>query len=115
MGGLEAPGQVTQAGGGGGGATVDLAAESGNHIAYDTDSLGATAGNITINFDNPNDEFKHDVCVEEEGGKELGCSDAVIGEETTLDLKNVKPGTYTFFCSVDGHRDAGMEGTLKVE
>ena len=106
---------TTQAGGGGGGATVDLAAESGNHIAYDTDSLGATAGNITINFDNPSDEFKHDVCVEEEGGKELGCSDKVIGEETTLDLKNVKPGTYTFFCSVDGHRDAGMEGTLKVE
>ena len=106
---------TTQAGSGGGGATADLAAESGKHIAYDTDSLGAKAGNITINFDNPNDEFKHDVCVEEEGGKELGCSDAVIGEKTTLDLKNVKPGTYTFFCSVDGHRQAGMEGTLKVE
>ena len=106
---------TTQAGGGGGGATADLAAKAGKQIAYDTDSLSAKAGNITIHFDNPSDEFEHDVCVEEGGGKELGCSDKVMGEETTLDLQNVKPGTYTFFCSVDGHRDAGMEGTLKVE
>ncbi len=107
----------TEAGAGGGatGATVDLAADSGNQIAYDTDSLSAKAGNITIDFDNPSDALGHDVCVEEGGGKELGCSDVVTGEQTSLDLKNVKPGTYKFFCSVDGHRDAGMEGTLKVE
>jgi uncharacterized cupredoxin-like copper-binding protein len=105
---------TTQAGGGGGGATVDLAADS-SQIAYDTDSLSAKAGNITIDFDNPNDELGHDVCVEVEGGKELGCSDVVTGEKTTLDLKNVKPGTYKFFCSVDGHEQAGMEGTLKVQ
>jgi uncharacterized cupredoxin-like copper-binding protein len=114
-GGYGGGGTTTQAGGGGGGATVDLAAVSGKQIAYDTDSLSAKAGNITIDFDNPNDELGHDVCVEVEGGKELGCSDVVTGEKTTLDLKNVKPGTYKFFCSVDGHEQAGMEGTLKVQ
>jgi plastocyanin len=106
---------TTQGGGGGGGATssIDLAADP-TQIAYDTKSLSANAGNVTIDFDNPNDALPHDVCVEE-GGSELGCSDQVTGSKTTLDLSNLKPGSYTFFCSVDAHRQAGMEGTLTVK
>jgi plastocyanin len=109
------------AGGGGGGSsgggassTVNLAADP-SQIAYDTDSLSAKAGNVTIDFNNPNNALGHDVCVEVEGGSELGCSDVVTGDSTSLDLKNVKPGTYKFFCSVDAHEQAGMEGTLTVQ
>jgi plastocyanin len=106
-------------GGGGGGAsagtssTVKLAADP-SQIAYDTDSLSAKAGNVTIDFNNPNDALAHDVCVES-GGNEIGCSQQVTGGSSTLNLSNLKPGSYTFFCSVDSHRQAGMEGTLKVQ
>jgi plastocyanin len=102
-------------GGGGGGAaeTLKLAADP-SQIAYDTDSLSAQAGSVTIDFDNPNDSLPHDVCVESDG-EDLGCSDTVTGDSSTLDLTDLKPGSYTFYCSVDGHRAGGMEGTLQVQ
>ena len=112
---------ATSGGGGGGGgaasggasSAVKLAADP-SQIAYDTTSLNAKAGNVTIDFNNPNDALAHDVCVEA-GGTELGCSQQITGGSSTLDLSNLKPGSYTFFCSVDSHRQAGMEGTLKVQ
>jgi len=107
---------TTSGGGGGGGASssVKLAADP-SQIAYDTDSLTAKAGDLTIDFDNPNDALGHDVCVEAEGEEDLGCSKVITGQSTTLDLKGLKPGTYTFYCSVDAHEAAGMKGTLTVQ
>jgi plastocyanin len=106
---------ATTTGGGGGGAaeTLKLAADP-SQIAYDTDSLSAQAGSVTIDFDNPNDALPHDVCVESDG-EDLGCSDTVTGDSSTLDLNDLKPGSYTFYCSVDAHRAGGMEGTLQVQ
>jgi plastocyanin len=101
-------------GGGGGGATVKLAADP-TDIAYTTDSLTAKAGSLTIDFDNPNAAIPHDVCVDSPGGGELGCSDQVTSSATTLALKDLKPGKYTFFCDVDSHEAAGMKGTLTVQ
>jgi plastocyanin len=101
-------------GGGGSSSTLKLAADS-SQLAFDTKSLSAKSGDVTIDFDNPNKAIGHDVCVEAEGDQELGCSQVVTGSSTTLDLKGVKPGTYTFYCSVDSHKEAGMEGTLTVQ
>jgi len=106
---------TTQAGGGGGGGggTVSLSADPSGALAYQETSLTAKAGNDTIDFDNPA-PLDHDVCVEDSSGKQLGCSDTVKEDKASLTL-NLKSGTYTYYCSVDGHRAAGMEGTLTVQ
>jgi plastocyanin len=105
---------TTPAGGGGGGEMVQLAADP-SAIAYTTDSLSAKAGSLTIDFDNPNPALPHDVCVDDQAGSELGCSEQVTGAATTLALQDLKPGKYTFFCSVPGHEESGMKGTLTVQ
>jgi plastocyanin len=107
--------ETTGGGGGGGGeaTTLKLSADPGGAIAYDTDSLEAPAGDVTIDFDNPAN-LAHDVCLESPAGDEVGCSDTVTDDSTSLDAK-VESGDYTFFCSVDGHRQSGMEGTLTVQ
>jgi len=92
--------------------TLKLAAEP-NAIAYDTTQLSGTAGQVTIDFDNPS-ALTHDVCLEAPTGAEIGCSDT-ISQGTASLAENLKPGKYTFFCSVDSHRQAGMEGTLTVK
>jgi plastocyanin len=106
---------TTQAGGGGGGGggTVSLSADPSGALAYQETSLTAKTGNDTIDFDNPA-PLDHDVCVEDSSGKQLGCSDTVTDGKASLTL-NLKSGTYTYYCSVDGHRAAGMEGTLTVQ
>jgi plastocyanin len=98
----------------GGGATVKLAADP-SQLAFTTDSLSAKPGSLTIDFDNPNPSLAHDVCVDSTSGDELGCSELVTGGSTTLALNDLKPGDYTFFCSVPGHEASGMKGTLTVK
>jgi len=107
---------TTQAGGGGGGGggeTVSLSADPSGALAYEQTSLSAQAGKDTIEFDNPA-PVGHDVCVQDSGGKNLGCSDVIQQDKTSLTV-DLKAGTYTYYCSVDGHEAAGMKGTLTVE
>jgi plastocyanin len=96
----------------GGGSTVKLSADPGGDLAFDTDSLDAKAGEVTIDFDNPA-SIEHDVVIEE-GNKEIAKSDLVSDGQTSVSA-DLKPGEYTFFCDVPGHQGAGMEGTLTVK
>jgi uncharacterized cupredoxin-like copper-binding protein len=52
--------------------------------------------------------------IESSAGKVLGSTPTFQGGSKTLTV-SLKPGTYKFFCSVPGHRQAGMEGTLTVQ
>src|SRR5512132_134390 len=99
-------------GGGGGGSTVKIAADPSGALKYDTTSLEATAGKVTIDFTNDS-SLPHNVMLEGNGADGQG-TDTITGSSTSVTL-DLQPGTYTFFCSVDGHRAAGMEGTLVVK
>ena len=105
--------QETTGGGAAGESTVELSSPANGDLAYDQTDVTAKAGAVTINYDNPA-SLSHDVVVEDESGMELGKTDLVSQGEasTTVDLR---PGTFTFFCDVPGHREGGMEGTLTVQ
>jgi plastocyanin len=97
----------------GGGSTVKFEADPGGELAYTTDTATAKTGQVTVDFKNPQ-ALTHDVKIEDAQGEEVGGTELIAsGEDSaTVDLK---PGTYTYFCSVPGHREAGMEGTLTVK
>lgn len=103
---------TTQAGGGGG-ETLKVTADPGGELAYEQKSLSANAGQATIEFDNPS-TTDHDVTIEDDGGTEVAATD-IIADDTATATADLKSGSYTFFCSVDGHREAGMEGPLNVK
>jgi plastocyanin len=98
---------------GGGGSTVSFEADPNGEIAFTSDSATAKTGNVTIEFNNPQ-ALPHDVRIEDSSGKDIGGTEQ-ISESSASASVNLKPGTYTFFCSVPGHREAGMEGTLTVK
>jgi plastocyanin len=101
-------------GGGGASAAIQVEADPGGGLAYTTDLLEAKAGNVTIDFANPQ-PVAHDVRVEDSGGTDLGGTEVITDSEESATVKGLKPGKYVFYCSVPGHREAGMEGTLTVE
>jgi len=106
-------GEKSAGGGEAGGATVDFEADPNGQLAYTTTEATAKAGKVTINFKNPQ-SLTHDVAIEGSNGEEVGKTD-LIADESTSTTVNLKPGTYTFYCTVPGHREAGMEGTLTVK
>jgi plastocyanin len=99
--------------GGGSGSSLAVEADPSGNLAFTTDNLSAKAGKDTIEFTNES-PVPHDVVIEDENGKELGGTEVTSEGSETAEVE-LKPGTYTYFCSVPGHREAGMEGTLTVK
>jgi plastocyanin len=93
------------------GSALTLAANPGGELKYNTKQLSAKAGKVTITMTNMS-PLEHNVTVAS-GSTVLGATPTFQGGSRTLTL-NLKPGSYTFYCSVPGHRQAGMEGTLTV-
>jgi plastocyanin len=96
----------------GGGGTVTDAADPSGQLKFTSDNLTAKAGKTTVKFTNTS-QLPHNMTIVDSSGKQVGATPTFSGgtKSFTADLK---PGKYTFYCSVPGHRQAGMQGTLTV-
>jgi plastocyanin len=97
--------------GGGDGAALELVAGPGSELKFDQSSLEAAAGEVTITMVNEGD-LPHNVAIEGNGVDEKG--EVVTKGATSTVTATLEPGEYTFYCSVPGHQEGGMEGTLTV-
>ena len=106
-----APASSASAGGGGG--TITEAADPGGQLKFTKATLSAKAGSVSIDFTNSS-SLPHNLTIQQgTSGPNIGATPTFTGGKKTLVVK-LKPGTYTFYCSVPGHRQAGMQGTLTV-
>ncbi len=99
--------------GDGGDATIDISADPSGALAFTKTALTTTAGSDTIKFDNES-PTGHNVYVDDAGGSNVAEIETITGSSATT-VADLKPGTYTFYCDIPGHREAGMEGTITVK
>lgn len=95
------------------GTALALAADPSGALKYEPDKLNANAGKVTIDFTNES-AVPHDVAVAAKGGKVLGTSKEITKGNTELVIKDLPAGAYSFYCTVPGHKQAGMVGVLTV-
>jgi plastocyanin len=98
---------------GGSGAKLAIAADPGGALKFTESKLTAQAGSVEIDFANQS-QLPHAVEIEGNGLEETSTK-TVTAEDAPPLTVDLKPGTYTFYCPVDGHRAAGMEGTITVK
>jgi uncharacterized cupredoxin-like copper-binding protein len=88
---------------------IDVASSG---FAFTTSTATAKAGPVELKSKNPQ-AVSHDISLKGNGVSVQG-SMVANGGVSTVTVANLKPGTYTFYCSVPGHEQAGMKGTLTV-
>jgi plastocyanin len=97
---------------GGAAQTIKVAADPSGALKFEQSSLTGKPGKATFDFTNDS-STPHDFVLEEDG-KEVAKTDVISGK-TVSTSATLDAGKYTYFCSVPGHRQAGMEGTLTVK
>jgi plastocyanin len=90
-----------------------LTADPSGQLRFDKTSLQASAGPVKITMNNPS-PVPHDVAIEGPGG--VSQTGKIVPKGGASEVQaTLKAGSYTYFCSVPGHRQAGMQGTLTVK
>jgi plastocyanin len=94
------------------GRTLALAADPSGALRFDKTRAAVLAGRVTVRLTNDS-PVEHNVTIAQ-GSKTLGATKTITDSTDSRSLE-LAPGDYVFFCSVPGHRQGGMEGTLTVK
>jgi len=96
-----------------GGTRLGLRASASGALKFNKKKLTAKRGTVTIVMTNPKGSgLTHGIAVEGKGVDKDGAK-VGPGHKSTVSVR-LKPGKYAFYCPVDGHKAAGMKGTLVV-
>ena len=91
---------------------LEIPADPNGQLAYLSKQATAPAGSVEIS--SPNDaSIPHDIAIE--GGGVTGKGKVVKDGGVSQFKVTLKPGKYAYYCTVPGHREGGMEGTLTVK
>ncbi|MDR7522837.1 MAG: cupredoxin domain-containing protein [Armatimonadota bacterium] len=83
-------------------------------FAFDPKEVTARAGEVTFEVKNEG-SIEHNFVIEDTNRRTLA-QIPIIEPGKTEDVKaTVRPGTYPIVCSLPGHKEAGMTGTLRVQ
>jgi plastocyanin len=93
--------------------TLSVSSPADGALVFEPSGLEAKPGNLAIDYDNPS-PVPHSIAVATANGNVLGETQPAAGTKETLQVPDLKPGKYIFYCTVPGHREAGMEGNLTV-
>ena len=91
---------------------LQIDADPNGQLKFLASSASASAGKVTLNMNNKS-STPHDIAIQGNGVNQIG--KVVTNGGTSTISVNLKPGKYTFYCSVPGHRQAGMVGPLTVK
>jgi plastocyanin len=93
-------------------ATVRVSSPADGSPIFEPSKLTAKAGTVTIDYDNPS-PVDHSIAIEA-GGETLDESE-IAADATLTATADLEPGKFVYYCTVPGHREAGMVGTLAVK
>jgi plastocyanin len=91
---------------------LEIDADPTGQLKFLASSASATPGKVTLQMKNMS-SVSHDIAITGGGLNQIGQIVSKGGTSTVT--ATLKPGSYTFYCSVPGHRAAGMVGTLTVK
>lgn len=93
---------------------LEIDANPTGALAFVAKKATAPGGSLEVLSLNKS-QVGHNIALQDASGKALGKGAVVAGGKTSQFSATLKPGKYTFLCTVPGHEAGGMKGELTVK